>query len=553
MPEIVQPCPRCQTPLLIDEENAGTEVLCPGCGVHLVLPRDLSGAAGPVVFEEVRGGRVEEETGGEVAGRKVFRLNRSGPVTLGEGVEPVAVDPLRAKGTALPTRRGMESGEAMRLLAAMAVPPGQGVGEEESGERREKTVLPERRQVEDLATGEQVAAGRPKREGGHLPPPRHEVGELAAEASARAAVSAGPVEPIPARGDAEFSVTLPTARREGATPATGGGMLFAGSDRASEGKTSEGRARGPRVAPERRPAFSPRHEADLSPEHVGEWGGSGDVEERPASLRRAASIAVVVLLLSGVGVGLMIAKGMFGPAAVKPVGGGVEEEPSREYVDAASAALTRFFNADTIEVMAKEVRHPEVTVERMKRYYASQLLTPRKIAVSTDWQEVSNFEGSGIDFAFTTIEADAVKGRQVWLELPRDGGAPRIDWEHLVSWSEVTWTEFVTGNPEGPGEFRVTVSPADKYEGAFPDKFRYMAFRMSDPEKRVTCYGYCESDSEAARQLLAECRQARRRGEVNEDGEGEARCMLRLRPVPDGKRFNQVGIEAFVWKSWVQP
>jgi hypothetical protein len=546
MLEIVQPCPRCQTPLLIDEENAGTEVLCPGCGVHLVLPRELSGAEGPVVFEEVRGVRVEEELGGEAAGRKVFRLNRSGPVTLGEGVESVAVDPLRVKGTALPTRRGVESGEAMRLLAAMAVAPGQGEGEE--GERRAKTVLPERRQVEDLAGGEQVAAGRPKREGGHLPPPRHAIGELAAEAAERAGVSAGPVEPIPARGDAEFSVTLPTVRREGGRPATGGGTLFAGSDRAVEG-----RSRGPRVAPERRPAFSPRHEADMSPEHVGEWGGSGDVEERPASLRRAASIAVAVLLLAGAGVGLMIAKGTFGSAVVKTAAGGVEEEPSREYVDAASAALTRFFNADTIEVMAKEVRHPEVTVERMRRYYASQLLTPRKIAVSTDWQEVSNFEGSGMDFAFTTIEADAVKGRQVWLELPRDGGAPRIDWEHLVSWSEVSWTEFVTGSPEGPGEFRVTVSPADKYEGAFPDKFRYMAFRMSDPEKRVTCYGYCESDSEVARQLLAECRQARRRGEVNEDGEGEARCILRLRPVPDGKRFAQVGIEAFVWKSWVQP
>jgi hypothetical protein len=142
-------------------------------------------------------------------------------------------------------------GYASGGLAAMAGAPGQGVEEGEDGERREKTVLPERRQVEDLATGEQVAAGRPRREGGHLPPPRHEVGELAAEASARAAVSAGPVEPIPARGDAEFSVTLPTARREGATPATGGGMLFAGSDRAAEGKVSEGRARGPRVAPER--------------------------------------------------------------------------------------------------------------------------------------------------------------------------------------------------------------------------------------------------------------------------------------------------------------
>jgi hypothetical protein len=29
--------------------------------------------------------------------------------------------------------------------------------------------------------------------------------------------------------------------------------------------------------------------------------------------------------------------------------------------------------------------------------------------------------------------------------------------------------------------------------------------------------------------------------------------MLRLRAVPDGKRFNQYIIDGFVWKTWVEP
>jgi uncharacterized protein YbaR (Trm112 family) len=611
MPEIVLPCPRCQTPLLVDDDNAGAEVLCPGCRVHLVLPVELSGRV-PVVEKSA----AEEEVSGD--GRRNFRLSRTGqagPVEVGEAA---ALDPERRVG-ALPQKRRMEGDEERKRLAAMVGEPaaydlhkvdtggrtafpcpgchrpvwmGKGdegqelfcegcgsavrapdpakgqaailLGAAEGTQEREKTVLPERRQVTDLLPGEQTGAGRPKRQAGELPPLRKSGDDAPASgAKERRGMPQSASEPIPARGDAEFAAKLPP-RREPAPepprrvtekPSDSGGAAAGevGPVAHAHGETAASvKTRVPRVAPERAPAFSPRHEADLSVENVGEWGGGGESAEQSPVFRRTVSLALLFLLLAGGGAAVVASRGFFAKAPAS----GVVAQPdggATQNAEAAVAVLQRFFGSDTVDAMAKEVRHPDLTTDRMRRYYASQALTPRQISFATDWEEVDNFEGKGVNFIYTTVEVDSFQKRQVWLELPKDGGQPKLDWEHAVSWSEVAWSEFLTGTHEHPAEFRVTASPVHHYIGAFEDEYRYHAFRLADPEDSLNCYGYCETDSEIARQLLAECQQARRRGEVNSEGEGVARCMLRLRAVPDGKRFNQYIIDGFVWKTWVEP
>lgn len=545
MPEIVLPCPRCQTPLLVDDDNAGAEVLCPGCKAHLILPGDLGGKV-PVREKSA----MEAETGD---GRRNFRLNRTGQAGAVEGAEAVVSDPDR-RVVSLPQKRRMEDEEGQKRLAAMVDADDVGVP------GREKTVLPERRQVIDVPSGEQVGAGRPKRQGGELPPARKSGEETSGDLKERGGVPPGASEPIPARGDAEFAVKLPP-RREPAPEAPVRASVESSVPveresvevpAAATAQPPPPRTRVPRVAPERAPAFSPKHEADLSVENVGEWGGGGEPAEQSPTFRRTVSLALVFLLLAGGGAAVVASRGFFAKA---PAAGAAAEANggATRNKEAATVVLQRFFGADTVDAMAKEVRHPELTGDRMRRYYASQALTPRQVSFETDWEEVGNFEGKGVDFIYTTVEVDSFQKRQVWLELPKDGSDPKLDWEHAVSWSEVPWSEFLTGNHEQPVAFRVTASPVHHYIGAFEDEYRYHAFRLADPEDSLNCYGYCETGSEIARQLLAECQQARRRGEVNPEGEGVARCMLRLRLVAEGKRFNQYIIDGFVWKTWVEP
>ncbi len=535
MPEIVLPCPRCQTPLLVDDDNAGAEVLCPGCKVHLILPADPGGNV-PVREKSV----MEAETGD---GRRNFRLSRTGQAGAVEGVEPAVVPDPERRVVSLPQKRRMEDEEEQKRLAAMVGADDVGVPD------REKTVLPERRQVTDVPSGDLAGAGRPKRQGGELPPPRKSGEEVSGALKERGGVPPGASEPIPARGDAEFAVKLPPRREPAPAPAVRASVESPVSaeresavvSAAAPAEPALPKTRVPRVAPERAPAFSPKHEADLSVENVGEWGGGGEPAEQSPAFRRTVSLALVFLLLGGGGAAVVASRGFFAKA---PAAGAAAE---------ADGGATRNKEAATVDAMAKEVRHPELTGDRMRRYYASQALTPRQVSFETDWEEVGNFEGKGVDFIYTTVEVDSFQKRQVWLELPKDGSDPKLDWEHAVSWSEVPWSEFLTGNHEQPVAFRVTASPVHHYIGAFEDEYRYHAFRLADPEDSLNCYGYCETDSEIARQLLAECQQARRRGEVNPEGEGVARCMLRLRPVAEGKRFNQYIIDGFAWKTWVEP
>lgn len=546
MPEIVLPCPRCQTPLLVDDDNAGAEVLCPGCRAHLILPADPGGTV-PVREKSA----MEAETAGD--GRRHFRLSRTGHAGVIEGAEAVVPEPGRRQ-VSLPQKRRMEDEEEQKRLSAMAGLDGAG------GLEREKTVLPERRQVSDLPPGEQAGAGRPKRQGGDLPPVRRSREGDPGNLKEKGGVPPGASEPIPAKGDVEFAVKLPP-RREPVeeSPRRVSGEAPVAADRESAAvssappvEPSPPRTRVPRVAPERAPAFSPKHEADLSVEHVGEWGGGGEPAEQSPAFRRTVSLALVFLVLAGGGAAVVASRGFFAEA---PAAGAAAEDrgAATRNQEAATAVLQRFFGADTVDAMAREVRHPELTGDRMRRYYASQALTPRQVSFETDWEEVGNFEGKGVDFIYTTVEVDSFQKRQVWLELPKDGSDPKLDWEHAVSWAEVPWSEFLTGNQEQPVSFRVTASPVHHYIGAFEDEYRYHAFRLADPEDSLNCYGYCETGSEVARLLLAECQQARRRGEVNPEGEGVARCMLRLRPVPEGKRFNQYIIDGFAWKTWVEP
>jgi uncharacterized Zn finger protein (UPF0148 family) len=546
MPEIVLPCPRCQMPLLVDDGNAGAEVLCPGCKVHLILPADPGGKV-PVREKSA----IEAETTGD--GRRNFRLSRTGHAGAVEGAEVVVSDPER-RVASLPQKRRMEDEEEQKRLAAMVGEAGAGVAE------REKAVLPERRQVVDVPSGEQTGAGRPKRQGGEFPPVRKSGEDVSGGSKERVGVPPGAAEPIPARGDAEFAVKLPPRREPVPEPPVRASTESPVSSERESAAVSAAvpaepappKPRVPRVAPERAPAFSPKHEADLSVENVGEWGGGGEPAEQSPAFRRTVSLALVFLLLAGGGAAVVASRGFFAKA---PAAGAAAEADggATRNKEAATAVLRRFFGADTVDAMAKEVRHPELTGDRMRRYYASQALTPRQVSFETDWEEVGNFEGKGVDFIYTTVEVDSFQKRQVWLELPKDGSDPKLDWEHAVSWSEVPWSDFLTGNHEQPVAFRVTASPVHHYIGAFEDEYRYHAFRLADPEDSLNCYGYCETDSEIARQLLAECQQARRRGEVNSEGEGVARCMLRLRPVAEGKRFNQYIIDGFAWKTWVEP
>ena len=619
MLEIILPCPNCQTSLLIDEQNAGTDVLCPGCDSRLTLPTDLSGASQPVLkrtAEQVQA-QAQAQSQAQAQARKNHPLHRTGHMTpLPEEAVPAAA---AAGGggehrTHLPgLRRGdLSPEEEMRRLASLTADPGKfdlhnvdtkgrtafpcpgchrpvwisgsewgqdmtcgacsqvirapdpSTGEPakvlqpNNAEHRPKTVLPGRRQVENVAVGEQTGSGtgpgRSRRQNTQTPTPD-------APSPERTQGRAPAREPIPARGDVELSATVrkgPPVRRT-VTPTQEQSAVAAEFESSPSGAAAQPAAELPsgkfvqRIPAERLPSFTPKHEADLSVEATGNWGGTTPQEQSPA-FRRILTAAVLTLILGAVGITAYLLSDYFRekPAQGKPA----ETESPVQNADWARATLQRFFGAQTVEDMAKEVRHPEKTLPRMKEWYARNGLTRQKVEFTNAWREQDNVQDSGKNFIFTIVTLDGVPQREAALETFADGHPPKLDWEDFVGWSETPWIDFLKSTSERPAEFRVVVRLIEYYNGFYQDRHRYIAFRVSDRNTSTAthCYAYCDANSEIANIISASMRSDRLKGRYGPDtSEDVAEVILRLRFLPEGKEFNQAAIEKVVWNSWLEP
>jgi len=598
MLEIILPCPNCQTSLLVDEQNAGTAVLCPGCEARLTLPRHLSGAEGPVLQSE------DHEPA-----KKNHPLLRTGHLTT-PPEDPASGPAPAPPHTNLPERRGLSAEEEMRRLAALTAEPaafdlhnvdtkghsafpcpachrpvwlsGTEWGQqlvctgcsaaivapdpasktparvlppESTPAPRQKTVLPARRQVENQSANDLSAAGRSKRQGGPLPPARDAAPPVPPAGQTRPGVTA--IEPIPARGDVELSPTPrkgPPLRRMAAPPLQEDTAAPPAPQHSSPASPPPVKPV-PRLAAERMPTFTPKHEADLSVEATGQWGGTEPQEQSPA-FRRTLTFAILTLLIAAIGFTAFILRAHFAPPDLVSGDPETEENPVQNK-DWAEAAITRFFKAATVEDMAREVRHPEVTLPRMKAHYARTGVPRLKVEFTDDWSEVDNYLGSGVNFILTKVTVDGVPNLPVALETFTDGRLPLLDWEHLVAWSETPWSDFLRTTSEQPAEFRVAVTLSDYYNGPYSDDKRYMCFRVSDRDNFGSCYAYCESNSNLCKLLLKTVREAYQSGDPARidanTGEGIARVILRLRYLPEGKQFNQATIDALIWNDWLEP
>jgi hypothetical protein len=368
------------------------------------------------------------------------------------------------------------------------------------------------------------------------------------------------IEPIPVRGDVEMAPPLkkgPPAKRT-VIPQEQARAAAEFGDSSPVPLAPSGEMAKPlqRLSPERAPNFTPKHDADLSAEVAGNWGSEAS-QGNTAAFRRTLTVAIIVLGLGGILVTGFMLKSYFSPQPHTTTSLEDTESPTKN-VETAKATLTRFFKAGTVDLMAQEVRHPEITLPRMRAFYARTGIPRQAMDFTVDWREQDDWMGRGTNFIFTTLRVDASTLVAASLELPKDGSAPKLDWESFVTWSEMPWSEFLKTTSERPADFRVTITPIDYYNGPYNDRARYQAFLIKDAANFGSCYGYCDVNSSLGLKLSECVREARRKGMVTTPAGGEieqgvARVILRLHFLPEGKKFNQAAIDALVWNDWLEP
>ena len=553
MPSVSLPCPSCSTALILDEENAGQEVFCPNCDAHLRLPPNISANLVPVILNPPSA----PAKSALPQGRK--KNSPDEPAAVASAQARSAAD--SAPKSTLPQDRTKSTEEEIKRLAAAAAAAGAAHSFPPEAatlpENHHRTVLPTKRAHPLEPAGE--AAAPPAQ--AELRPAKILPNRRATGAPLDPSPIIRKIEPIqpppqieisvtPLRGPSRFVGATPPAAvtpepRPDVDPETGEDAIAKG---------------GFRLGAERNLHFSPVHRPELESD-ARDWGGAAHTPEEAARSRRFVSLALLIVLLAASGVGVYVLRHAFqAPGASTNVAEGTSQEEAKaeedvmRNVEDAGRVMQRFLDADSLEKMAAEVRHPELSRPRMERYYAANPLKPRKKrSGSQSWSEIRIAE---TEFIRSVWELDDFRVYPIALEII-PGADPKVDWESFVNWSEIPWKDFLKSPPEQSVDFRVTVTyePGDQYYNySFKGReLDLMCFKIEDPERYGSCWAYCDKDSEAASQLLFHLKSARSQRQFNQDGNAAISCILRLRFPPEGRKTNQVMIEKFIHDNWVQP
>ena len=603
------PCPSCHTALTLDAETAGREVTCPHCEAQVFMPELASPKPKPRKPRKRKAAaKVEEETQIPETlpldpnvekyhedNRKNFPLHNSQPLL------PAETSPTLEERSSLPPTKEKSAEEEQRRLAAMAasltyehakfekkgmisfgcplcnrplwvdkrasglklkcegcgsdlVSPRPELGLPAQLDDREhdvpahqlpKAVIPKARQVEDVRLEEGRSGGRTKRQ---TPVP----GQI----SARTPVK---LQPVQARGDDSFSglsVHLPSERISKARTV---------GDRRPEveppQEMPEESQEEPLITPkeskrdkgairlnDKRRNFSPQKLMENDVEVDESWG---PVESKPPGSRKMMIVGWLALIP------IVLGLTVWGIREVFRKKESIEGVDRNDGVDGTRAfyvardVLDKYFSSASIEEMSRYVRHPDLTLPRMKNFY--KRMPPNEVVEKLE--DPLEIQVADIDFLSTMLTLQGKNSQIVSLEIPKvDTEDLRIDWESMVHWSAVPWDDFMAREMTEPQEFRVVMQPDDYPIEPYEDKKRWVCFKLYNPAHAGMdygfCFGYVEVNSPTAISMILPLRRA------NEDGHVTFNAVLSLRFTPESRgRKNQVPqvmIEKFT-DGWILP
>lgn len=217
-----------------------------------------------------------------------------------------------------------------------------------------------------------------------------------------------------------------------------------------------------------------------------------------------------------------------------------EETEARVLIDRIEDSLRFFFNATTVEFLARNVRHPERVLPLMRQYYARQSVSSGRMRSIRVLQPLT-LENRG-NFWMASVLLTNGQLQNLIIEIDASG-QPLIDWETMVCHQPMPWDEFARERPAGTSlDFRVYAEQDSFFSHEFADSGRWLCFRLTALDSEETLFGYISADSGEARGLL-DLIDANRGGKVS--------LILRL-GIPEGLQSRRgVMIEKVINSRWL--
>lgn len=217
-----------------------------------------------------------------------------------------------------------------------------------------------------------------------------------------------------------------------------------------------------------------------------------------------------------------------------------EEREAAQLIDRIETTLRSFFDATSVETLARLVRQPERVAPLMRAYYREKPVFSGRVSSIKLLQPIT-LDNRG-NFWMSTVALTDGKKRNLIIEI-LDSGEPRIDWETLVCHQPMNWDDFVTQRPTGTAmDFRVFVEQDNFHSHEFADPNLWVSFRLTALDSEETLFGYAHAGSAEAEALL---------NQLGRNGGRRTSLILRL-SIPEGLQSRRgVVIEKLISSRWI--
>lgn len=217
-----------------------------------------------------------------------------------------------------------------------------------------------------------------------------------------------------------------------------------------------------------------------------------------------------------------------------------EEKEATQLVDRIERHLFAYFNATTVQALAKLVRHRERVLPLMEGYYPNGQIDSPKLKTIKVMQPLT-LDNRG-DFWMAAVTLDDGSTRNLIIEIDAKG-LPAIDWETLVCYQPMKWDDFATQRPEGQSmDFRVYVEQDSFYSHEFANPDQWTSFRLTALGGEETMFGYAHAGSEVAVAIQ----------QLIEQNRGQRTTLILRLAIPEGLSSRRgVVIEQLLNTRWL--
>lgn len=176
------------------------------------------------------------------------------------------------------------------------------------------------------------------------------------------------------------------------------------------------------------------------------------------------------------------------------------EQSSLEYamtqIDSLERAAFAFCEAESVDEMAKVVRHESRVRPLMEDHYSRYPFTPLGEPTIETLRPLTL--GTHGDFWMASLRFAG--GERISLILEARPDEPvRVDWETAVNYQPMNWDEYARTRPHGTSmDFRVYMTPDNHFSHEFRDPNVWDCYLLTARDSEEILFGYVKADNPSA-------------------------------------------------------